>query len=306
MWFFYDSEGTRVGLVNNGYVYYYIYNLQGDVLAIARAATGEIVAKYSYDAWGNCTVTNAANYTVGTKNPFRYRGYYYDVESGLYYLNSRYYSPEFGRFISPDIYVNTGQGLQSANMYVYCENDPVDRYDSDGGFSFIVASGLVGSVIGGAAQVISNVATGKQWSDGLAGAVAGGFVYGAIIIATEGNTAAAAYSSAFAESTVNEAADYLLHKKKPSKKNIKKSIDKVANETMINGTLYLGTGKASEKIIPTGKKWIKPKKIKTCFTGKYARKVSKQSITQASITSVAKYRINKISRNKGPMKAVKA
>ena len=75
---------------------------------------------------------------------------------------------------------------------------------------------------------------------------------------------------------------------------------------MVNGTLYWATGKDSEKLIPTGKKWIKPKKIKTCFTGRYARKVSKQSITQTSIASVAKYRINKIYRNKGSMKAVKA
>ena len=91
MRFFYDSTGKRVGFANGTMLFYYLYNVQGDVIAIVRAATGQIVAKYSYDAWGKCTVTNAAGYAVGDKNPFRYRGYYYDTETGLYYLNSRYY-----------------------------------------------------------------------------------------------------------------------------------------------------------------------------------------------------------------------
>ena len=92
MRFFYDSTGKRVGFANGTMLFYYRYNVQGDVIAIVRAATGQIVAKYSYDAWGKCTVTNATGYAVGDKNPFRYRGYYYDTETGLYYLNSRYYA----------------------------------------------------------------------------------------------------------------------------------------------------------------------------------------------------------------------
>ena len=101
-WFFYDSTGTRVGLIRGSYVFYYVYNLQGDVVGLMNAATGKIVATYSYDAWGNCTVTNASGWTAGNLNPFRYRGYYYDTESGLYYLNSRYYDPAMGRFINAD------------------------------------------------------------------------------------------------------------------------------------------------------------------------------------------------------------
>ena len=82
--FFYDSQGTRIGMVYGSNIYYYLYNLQGDVIALVRASTGKIAATYSYDAWGNSTVTNAAGYTVGDKNPFRYRGYYYDTGTGLY------------------------------------------------------------------------------------------------------------------------------------------------------------------------------------------------------------------------------
>ena len=132
MRFFYDSTGKRVGFANGTMLFYYLYNVQGDVIAIVRAATGQIVAKYSYDAWGNCTVTNAAGYAVGDKNPFRYRGYYYDTETGLYYLNSRYYNPEFGRFIGVDGFVSTGQGITGSNMFAYCGNNPINRHDSNG------------------------------------------------------------------------------------------------------------------------------------------------------------------------------
>ena len=133
MRFFYDSTGKRVGFANGTMLFYYLYNVQGDVIAIVRAATGQVVAKYSYDAWGNCTVTNAAGYAVGDKNPFRYRGYYYDTETGLYYLNSRYYSPEFGRFISADRFASTDVTMPlSANAYSYCENNPIARKDVDG------------------------------------------------------------------------------------------------------------------------------------------------------------------------------
>ena len=143
MRFIYDSTGKRVGFANGTMLFYYLYNLQGDVIAIVRAATGQIVAKYSYDAWGNCTVTNAAGYAVGDKNPFRYRGYYYDTETGLYYLNSRYYNPEFGRFISADGFVSTGQGITGSNMFAYCGNNPINRYDPSGNSFLGIAAGAV-------------------------------------------------------------------------------------------------------------------------------------------------------------------
>ena len=132
MRFFYDSTGKRVGFANGTMLFYYLYNLQGDVIAIVRAATGQIVAKYSYNAWGNCTVTNATGYTVGDKNPFRYRGYYYDTETGLYYLNSRYYNPEFGRFISVDTVMGVNSDISTYNLFAYCGNNPITRYDNGG------------------------------------------------------------------------------------------------------------------------------------------------------------------------------
>ncbi|MBQ3482257.1 MAG: RHS repeat-associated core domain-containing protein [Oscillospiraceae bacterium] len=159
LWFFYDSEGNRVGLISGGLIFYYLYNVQGDVVAIVRASTGQIVARYSYDAWGNCTVTNAEGYITGTKNPFRYRGYYFDAETGMYYLGSRYYNPELGRFISPDVFISTGQGLLGCNMFAYCNNNPVNMADYAGGepisIGVATAVGIVAILLATAAAYIS-------------------------------------------------------------------------------------------------------------------------------------------------------
>lgn len=129
--FFYDQAGTLVGMADSdNKIYYYLYNLQGDVIAIADGSTGELAATYTYDAWGNCTVKNADGYDIGTENPFRYRGYYYDSESGLYYLGSRYYDSEVGRFINADGQLNGD--LLGYNLYLYCGNKPVTRADDTG------------------------------------------------------------------------------------------------------------------------------------------------------------------------------
>ncbi len=114
-------------------MYYYVYNLQGDVTHIIDA-NKNIVGTYQYDAWGK--ILNLGSLTaIAQANPFRYRGYYYDNESGLYYLNSRYYNAEWGRFINADGYVSTGQGITGYNMFAYCENNPVMNADYTGALS---------------------------------------------------------------------------------------------------------------------------------------------------------------------------
>lgn len=134
MWFFYDSTGTRIGVQQGNVTAYYMYNLQGDVVGLADAAMGKIIAKYLYDAWGKCvSVENADGYTIGTANPFRYRGYYYDNDTGLYYLQSRYYDPAIGRFINADAFASTDtKDLLGTNMFAYCENNPVNMVDPNG------------------------------------------------------------------------------------------------------------------------------------------------------------------------------
>ena len=111
--------------------------MQGDVTGIYDA-TGDLVAQYAYDAWGNLIYSD--NTDIANLNPIRYRGYYYDDETGFYYLQTRYYDPEIGRFISPDAYLSTGQGILGYNMYAYCLNNPVNYYDPTGTIAGILGS----------------------------------------------------------------------------------------------------------------------------------------------------------------------
>ena len=127
-------------------------NLQGDITGIYSGTTGTLLVSYAYDAWGKVTATNVAgtteSATVLARNPYLYRGYRYDSETGLYYLNSRYYDPETGRFINADGFVSTGQGQLSANMFAYCENNPVNREDKNGQWGNIIIGALIGAVVG--------------------------------------------------------------------------------------------------------------------------------------------------------------
>ena len=126
--FFYDSTGTPYALKHNGTVYYYVTNLQGDVMNLVDGS-GNVVATYDYDPYGKVITATG---TMAAVNPLRYRGYYYDTESGLYYLQSRYYDPAIGRFINADSYASTGQGIIGNNMFAYCANNPVMGYDPSG------------------------------------------------------------------------------------------------------------------------------------------------------------------------------
>ena len=145
--YLYDESGAPIGLQyrNKTYekydfdTYYFEKNLQGDIIAI-YTENGTKIGSYTYDAWGNCTVSTESGTTtiqkqiVRTLNPFRYRGYYYDTDTGLYYLQSRYYNPKWGRFLNADGYVNANGDLIGFNMYAYCGNSPVNRVDSTGQF----------------------------------------------------------------------------------------------------------------------------------------------------------------------------
>ena len=112
----------------NGTTYYYVTNLQGDVMGLVDTS-GNSVASYTYDPYGKVLTATG---TLAEKNPLRYRGYYYDKESGLYYLQSRYYDPAVRRFINADSYAGTGQGVVGFNMYVYCLNSPCGFVDATG------------------------------------------------------------------------------------------------------------------------------------------------------------------------------
>ena len=136
--FSYDAKGLVQAVNFNGTYYYYLRNGQGDIVKIIDG-TGAAKVEYSYDSWGkklSCTGTLAT--TLGKLNPFRYRGYVYDEETGFYYLKSRYYDPETCRFISADVYLSTGQGVLGHNCYAYCLNNPINRIDEGGNVTYLI------------------------------------------------------------------------------------------------------------------------------------------------------------------------
>ena len=117
----------------NGAEYFYLKNAQGDVTGLVNSSGTQVVA-YTYDAWGNpLTTTGSMADTLGKLNPFRYRGYVYDAETGLYYLQSRYYNPETGRFINADnAIVSVSGDIRGYNLFCYCMNNPVNMSDRSG------------------------------------------------------------------------------------------------------------------------------------------------------------------------------
>ena len=143
--FFYDYAGNPyVVYISRGTAhqrFYYMTNLQGDVIGILNTSA-ELVAEYDYDPYGNLiSFTGSSTGTelqqlIGQTNPLRYRGYYFDQETGFYYLQSRYYDPSLGRFINADVFTGTGTEFLSYNLFTYCSNNPSNSSDPLGLFDF--------------------------------------------------------------------------------------------------------------------------------------------------------------------------
>ncbi len=151
IYYVYDASGDVIGLHYNNALYTFQKNLQGDVVRIVDS-TGTVVVEYTYDAWGKVlTTTGSLASTVGKYNPFRYRSYYYDTETGWYYLQSRYYDPTVCRFLNADGYVSTGQGILGFNMFAYCGNNPIMGYDPNGDLPILLPA------LGGAAKEIISI-----------------------------------------------------------------------------------------------------------------------------------------------------
>ncbi len=132
MHFFYDAQGSVAAVGYNGVDYAYLHNLQGDVVGLMDMS-GAVVVEYGYDAWGApvCTEGSMAD-TLGKDNPFRYRGYVWDEETGLYYLRSRYYDPSWGRFVNADTLLGERGKFFDHNLFCYCANNPVTKMDEHG------------------------------------------------------------------------------------------------------------------------------------------------------------------------------
>ena len=169
----------------NGATYIHRKDAQGNVIALTDE-TEKIVARYIYDAWGNVSVMDnngviiSDSGYIGNINPFRYRSYYYDTETKLYFLKTRYYDPEVGRFISPDsIEYLDPETINGLNLYAYCGNNPVMNVDPNGtswwtDFWNSLAGKIVGTILVVAAVVVSIFTAGVGTA--VAGALGGGFL----------------------------------------------------------------------------------------------------------------------------------
>ena len=211
MVFSYDAQGRPFGFKfskDNGTKftnYFYALNQQGDVVKIFRPVavkdadgnvtgyTEKTYATYTYDAWGKLIgITNSAGTSIINKqttstslanlNPLRYRGYYYDKETGFYYLQSRYYDPATCRFINSDdaALLGANADFASLNLFAYCGNDPVIKKDSGGNFWHIVSGAVIGALAGIATKVAVNAIAGNNLTDGLLTAGIAGAVSGAL------------------------------------------------------------------------------------------------------------------------------
>ncbi len=226
--YIYDEAGSPIGYRyrEDDYAYadfdafFFEKNLQGDVIAVYDS-DGIKLASYTYDAWGNHTVTyhNGGAVTPARLNPFRYRGYYYDYETGLYYVSSRYYDPEIGRFINADAAIGQIGNVQGTNMFAYCFNNPVNMSDPTGNWPKLSTIFTVVAVAAVAvAAVAVTVATCGAAAPALAvagGGIIGGISTGAAATAASvatgamivaGVSTAAAVTSAVAEKAVEKSA----------------------------------------------------------------------------------------------------
>ena len=161
--YIYDASGQPIGInylkcVGNTVTkeaYLLGTNIQGDITCIYDTA-GNRVVTYTYDAWGKIlSVTGTAANTIGRYNPFRYRGYYYDNETGFYYLNSRYYDPSSGRFLNADVYINGNGDIIGFNLFAYCGNNPVMGYDPEGTINWGKFAKGVGRIIAGTTAAVA-------------------------------------------------------------------------------------------------------------------------------------------------------
>ena len=205
LYFYYGTEGVT-GFKYNGEAYHYKKDMLGNILGIYDA-NGQLLVKYVYDAWGNhktfaiingefVDISNKKEYTVDSSlseklailNPFRYRSYYFDIETGLYYLQTRYYDPETGRFISmDDISYLDSESIHGLNLYAYCTNNPVMAIDSNGHFAitlgFLIGSILIGAAFGAGISGFTAYINGERGWD-LFWDFVGGGIFGAALGAT--------------------------------------------------------------------------------------------------------------------------
>ena len=278
LWFFYDADGNPSGVrYKNGSTttdYYFVCNWRGDVIRIYDGA-GTVVANYNYDAWGNVisvTDANGAAITDSTHianvNPLRYRGYYYDSESGLYYISARYYDPCSKRIINSDnsmLSSASPETLFDKNYFAYCDNNPVSRTDGSGEFWHVAAGAAIGGLLNSAEDIYDLV---KAYRGGNENEIkqgwvcvgisfATGAISGALSMTTIGVVGSRAANGAlsFVEEMVKEVAGYHYDCTPITSNNIAKSMIKVAVSTA-DGAIGAKAGKGNKSYYSSAKRTV--------------------------------------------------
>lgn len=146
--YYYDSNDNVIGFKYDNNHYIYLKDMQNDIIGIIDS-NGNLVVEYMYDAYGNIyNMIDNSGISLGTINPFRYRSYYFDNETGWYYLNSRYYNPKLARFVTMDEieYLGVSESVLSYNLYSYCENNAINNSDKEG--HVVTPANVIGAAIG--------------------------------------------------------------------------------------------------------------------------------------------------------------
>ena len=293
--YLYDESGI-IGMVYTSEsgtttTYYFQRNLLGDVIGIYNTS-GTKVGGYAYDAWGNCTITLNTN-GIATKNPIRYRGYYYDEVSGLYYLNARYYSPTWRRFISPDDTSYLDPEMPNGlNLYAYCNNDPLNYIDPTGHFALtafgvwaIVGIVAAAVLIGGGVQLASNALAGETGSELWRGVVGAALGSGANALALCLSPFTGGASFAFAAAigaTVQTGVDTLETLVRQEQVNGWQTVADLG----LNFATTLAGNWLGAKLVPTNSGWFKPQKFLSVFIRPYGQKILLQTTIGAGLSGI--------------------
>lgn len=253
--FLYDDSSLLYGFIlDKDHKYFYLRDVFGNILGILDEKKSLIV-KYKYNAWGEITeIISDSDTDIGELNPFKFKGYYYDRESSMYYCKSRYYVPEWCRWLNADNpkYLDF-KDVKGTNLFVYCQNDPILGMDENGRFVFqIIAFSLFCGLLAVIGTVVESAVKGEEITiKSLFTSFIGGAVGGLVVGITGSNgSPLACYASAAAESIAGEVYDYITGVKQFNFENIEKSINKIVSQTIIEGTIGLLSDKLTQAVFP--------------------------------------------------------
>ena len=245
--------------------------------------SGNVVGSYTYDAWGKVLSVTG---TIAEINPIRYRSYYYDAETGLYYLQSRYYDPEIGRFISADDtqYLGASGTALGYNLFGYCENNPVNAADESGTFFSIkvyAAAAVTAAVIGAISKIISNYANGRRGRalfSGVLGSAVGNAVNAVLLMRLFRLKGTGMVIAAFCAGAAQAVFDFLENILVTKKANW----GQLGRDALFNSAANLAGNYLGSKMVYVNGSWFQPRKIASFFTKSYGKRL----IAQTGIGSV--------------------